>query len=115
MPGKGSSCHGFQLWINLPIELKDIEPSYQKVEAERIQKKEEDKATIRTSIGDNSPTTVEVLYQDFQLKENGFIEIDLPKDPNDFIYIYEGKITLDGLEDIDKSTAFFPKDEKKYL
>jgi len=58
MPGKGSSCHGFQLWINLPIELKDIEPSYQKAEAERIQKKEEDKATIRTSIGDNSPITV---------------------------------------------------------
>jgi len=115
MPGKGSSCQCFQLWINLPIELKDIEPSYQKVEAERIQKKEEDKATIRTSIGDNSPTTVEVLYQDFQLKENGFIEIDLPKDPNDFIYIYEEKIILDGLEDIDKSTAFFPNDEKKYL
>lgn len=47
------------------------------------------------------------------MKENGFIEIDFPKGHNAFIYIYEGKIILDGLGDIDKSTAFFPKDEKK--
>ncbi|MFW6040294.1 MAG: pirin family protein [Thermoplasmatota archaeon] len=115
MPRKGKACHGFQLWINLPKRLKDIEPSYQKVDSDVIPDKKISDGNIKILVGDNSPTKLntDVLYQDIHLRERSSLEIKLSKNHNNLFYIYRGKITIDNFADLGRSTGFIPRDIDK--
>ncbi|MFP3871741.1 MAG: pirin family protein [Candidatus Natronoplasma sp.] len=79
MPVGEKGAHGFQLWVNLPKEKKEIEPNYQKVEAKKIPETKDGTTIIRTIIGEGSPVKIEtpVVYQDVILEKGCFRSIDL--------------------------------------
>jgi len=120
MPVGDKTSHGFQLWINLPKELKDTEPSYQKVSAEQIPVKREGKTKIKTIIGEGSPvkTNTPVLYQDVILEEACFTSIEFPENYRGFLYVYDGEITIDSMgsekETISDNQAYIPDEESRF-
>ena len=120
MPVGDKTSHGFQLWINLPKELKDTEPSYQKVSAEQIPVKREGKTKIKTIIGEGSPvkTNTPVLYQDVILEEACFTSIEFTENYRGFLYVYDGEITIDSMgsekETISDNQAYIPDEESRF-
>ncbi len=120
MPVGSDESHGFQLWVNLPKKDKDSEPSYQKVLAEDIPVKHDGKSKIRTIIGDDSPVELNtpVLYQDVILEEECFTSIEFPKDYRGFLYVYDGKISIENegekREEIPKGQAYFPSKKRRF-
>jgi len=91
---------GLQLWINLPKNLKQIEPGYQKADSAQLPTIIEDKAIIRTIIGPGSPITLHtsVIYQ-FITAENGYIkQFSIPEGYRGFMYVLEGTLRVDSLE-----------------
>ncbi len=120
MPVGEEKSHGFQLWVNLPKELKKTEPSYQKVAAKDIPVKREGKTEIKTIIGKDSPveTNTPVLYQDILLEGACFTSVEFTEDYRGFLYVYEGAITLDSRgsekEKISEKQAYFPEGESRF-
>jgi len=105
---------GLQLWINLPKAMKQIEPGYQKVDSTQLPTIKEDKAIIRTIIGQGSPITLHtsVLYQDIQAQE-GFEKLfAVPADYRGFVYVLEGSIGIDSIEATRYEGVFFEVGEK---
>lgn len=102
LEGKKKNLHGLQLWIALPKELEDCEPSFYHIESSEIPQWEEDgvkyKLIAGEAFGHKSPVPVHSpLY---------FIEIEVDK-PTHFnfhnqlygesgLYILEGSIYHEG-------------------
>jgi len=100
---------GLQLWVNLPKSLKQTEPSYQKADSVQLPTVKEDKAIIRTIVGQGSPITLHtsVLYQDIQAQK-GFEKLfNIPSDYRGFIYVLEGTIRVDSIETTTYEGVFF--------
>ncbi len=97
MPSGEKGAHGFQLWINLPKDKKDMKPNYQKVGAEKIPRTEDEETIIKTVVGKNSPVELEtkVKYQDVTLKKDCFTSVDFSEEQSGFLYVYRGEITLE--------------------
>jgi len=117
MPAGEKDAHGFQLWINLPKEKKDMEPNYQKVEFEDVPKIKRDNTVIRTIIGEGSPVKVEtdVKYQDLSLKRACFTSIDIPEDHEGLLYLYNGEIVIEQGENklsLTEGEAYVPSGER---
>jgi len=95
MPVSEGIAHGFQLWINLPKRLKDIDPEYQQVDPKDIPEEEGDGCFIRNIIGNNSPVQIKtpVMYQDITLKKDKKFTIEINKDYKGIIYLFEGKLS----------------------
>ncbi len=96
MPSPEGNTRGIQLWINLPKRLKKIKPAYQQVNAVDIPEKMIDKGKVRTIVGDNSPLKLhtDVSYKDVHLEEGGSFEENLVDGHRGFIYIVDGKVTV---------------------
>lgn len=120
MPVGQKESHGFQLWINLPKKLKDSEPSYQMVSSEDIPVKHEGKSRIRTIIGGDSPVDshTPILYQDVILEEACFTSVEFPENYQGFLYVYDGKISIDNQGDsrkkIAESQGYFPSEGRRF-
>ena len=95
---------GFQLWLNLPSQQKMCMPAYQEFEAQHIpQVLTATNVIVKIIAGhyDNTqgavqrPTTTP-LYLDLHFPDSPVknFEIQLPKNLNAFIYVYEGNLTL---------------------
>ncbi|MEE9166896.1 MAG: pirin family protein [Candidatus Neomarinimicrobiota bacterium] len=88
---------GFQLWVNLPKEMKMIEPHYQNIPADRIPEVNADGSRIRIISGEygdiNGPakTRIPVVYFDVHLVEMSTFAHPLPSEMSGFCYLYEGK------------------------
>jgi redox-sensitive bicupin YhaK (pirin superfamily) len=97
---------GFQLWVNLPAELKMVEPRYQDIPAS---------AVPETSIGDNvlvrvvagelngaegpvSGIATEPFYFDIRCDAPAELRLPAPEGHNVFVYPYEGDIRIGGEE-----------------
>ncbi len=89
-------AHGIQLWINLPQQLKHIQPSYQQVDVDAIPVDSNDGVTVRTVVGEGSPAQLktEVLYLDISMKSESLYQRIIPKGSRGFVYILEGEIKL---------------------
>ncbi len=89
-------AHGIQLWINLPKRLKQMQPSYQQVDAADVHVDSNDGVTVRTVVGEGSPTQLktEVLYLDISLKSESLYQQSIPKGSRGFVYILEGEVKL---------------------
>ncbi|MDR2729082.1 MAG: pirin family protein, partial [Chitinispirillales bacterium] len=71
-PGdKSDVSRGLQVWINLPLRLKHIEPSYQRAAAQEIPAQRVEGGGVRTVIGPASPvkTLTETVYLDITLEQ----------------------------------------------
>lgn len=123
MPGGDKKTHGFQLWINLPEDKKDVEPSYQKIEAERIPETVEERTRKKTIVGEDSPVNLEtpMLYRDVSLARESQISLQFLEGYTGFLYVYEGEIIIEKSQrDLDedvivsKGEAYFPHGEKRF-
>ena len=92
---------GFQLWINMPAELKKNKPEYIYIDSKQMQtyKDLDKKITIIAGKfkGVEGPIikhNVEPIYFDVELKEGKEFNFELLSTHNSFIYLVEGSIKI---------------------
>ena len=90
---------GFQLWINMPAELKKNKPEYIYIDSKQMQtyKDIDKKITIiagkfKDVEGPVSKHNVEPIYFDIELKEGKEFNFELSSTHNSLIYLVEGSI-----------------------
>lgn len=92
---------GFQLWINMPAELKKNKPEYIYIDSKQMQtyKDIDKKITIiagkfKDVEGPVSKHNVEPIYFDIELKEGKEFNFELSSTHNSLIYLVEGSIKI---------------------
>lgn len=99
--GEGTS-HGIQLWINLPKEMKDIDPGYEVVSGSNLQisssKRIREKVLLDELTGPKLKTEVE--YRDIKV-ESGQFDWNPGKKCSGFLYVLNGRgvVELEGEEE----------------
>ncbi|KAJ9537500.1 hypothetical protein OSB04_030233 [Centaurea solstitialis] len=97
MPAGSGAQKGLQLWINLSSKDKMVEPNYQELLNEDIQRAESDgvKVTIIAgeSMGVKSPvyTRTPTMFLDFTLSPGAQMHQPVPESWNSFVYVLEGE------------------------
>ncbi|WP_299065314.1 pirin family protein [uncultured Polaribacter sp.] len=107
---RGGDLEGIQLWLNLPAKSKMITPNYQHLEKEQIpQITSKDKKVAINIVAGNLEETfglvqtqTEVNVYTVNAKENGFIEIEIPKMHQSLIYLLDGEILVNNSEELSK-------------
>jgi quercetin 2,3-dioxygenase len=91
--GEPGPMEGLQLWINLPRRDKGIPPAYQGVEGARLPQARIGDATVKTLVGEGSPTTLHTpaVYYDVTVPAGGQTELPLPDGYQGFAYVLEGQ------------------------
>jgi redox-sensitive bicupin YhaK (pirin superfamily) len=95
--------HGFQLWANLPSNLKMTNPNYQDVKSEEISVIEDDDGTIiKIVIGDYKGykglikgIASNPQYFDIYVPPNIIKSFEIPTYNNCFAYVFEGNAKFD--------------------
>jgi redox-sensitive bicupin YhaK (pirin superfamily) len=93
---------GFQLWVNLPAELKMTAPRYQEIPAEDVPEvRVAPGVTVRLIAGSMagvsgpiSGIATEPLYFDVYLQAGSSAQLDVPATHNAFIYVYGGEVAV---------------------
>ena len=92
---------GFQLWINMPAELKKNKPEYIYIDSKQMQtyKDLDKKITIiagkfKDVEGPVIKHNVEPIYFDVELKEGKEFNFELSSTHNSFIYLVDGDIKI---------------------
>jgi len=105
MPRRGASgnIYGFQLWVNLPSQLKMSEPRYQEVTATTIATYEQDGVRIRVVAGEVNGVTGPVadiaaspLYMDVELAPGLEWQLPIPAGHTLITYVFEGEGVFSG-------------------
>ena len=92
--------HGLQLWVALPREAEEAEPSFEHTPAAAIPELQLGGATVRVLVGQafgqRSPvhTLAPTLYLDIQLPAGGRFELP-PLAPEMALYVVQGELLLD--------------------
>lgn len=102
--GNIKQIEGLQLWVDLPLELKECEPRYRDLRAHEIPiVKPDNKITIKVVSGQSygvdsvkDLTYTPVWMLDFTVQPGGKIMQPLPKDFNVFTYVMSGQIYTGG-------------------
>jgi redox-sensitive bicupin YhaK (pirin superfamily) len=96
MPVTQGLNRGIQLWVNLPQNLKDVNPSYETYESEKLPLTRKNNSVIKTIIGKGSPVKLntDVEYYDIKLSESNF-NWSVDKDKNSYIYVISGQGSID--------------------
>ena len=95
---------GFQLWVNLPSDLKMAEPDYQDIPGERIPEVRHDDVKVRIIAGEFAgkrgvtKTRFPIVYLDVHMSPGSTFTHSIPSEMNSFCYVYEGTVNL-GPED----------------
>jgi redox-sensitive bicupin YhaK (pirin superfamily) len=113
MPGTEGLNHGIQLWVNLPRDLKKMDPEYHQVDAQNIPTREDDDTVIRTIIGTGSPVRLHtaVTYLDVILKAQRQFVAEIPEAYNGILYVISGEILIKD-EVFGQGEAFLMDDER---
>ena len=95
------TLHGFQLWINMPANLKMSKPNYIYIDAEQMQKHKDEEKIVKVIAGKfeqaEGPVkkhNVEPVYLDIELKKDKEFNFELPSTHNSFIYLIKGEIKI---------------------
>jgi len=106
-------AQGIQLWINLPQHLKKLDASYQQVNADEMPVVTKGGVTVRTMVGEGSPTKVQtpVLYLDVSLEASSEYQREIPDDFRGYVYVLEGDVVLNHESLKTSEAAFFDKAE----
>ncbi|MDZ7672572.1 MAG: pirin family protein [Halanaerobiales bacterium] len=111
-PGETGFSHGIQLWVNLPKNKKNSEPTYQSIKQTKVIKDEED-IKIRKVLGDNISVKLntEVDYYDIQLNNNASIQQYINDAHKGILYVVKGDLSISNLdENISSGTALLFED-----
>ena len=95
------TLHGFQLWINMPANLKMSKPNYIYIDAEQMQTHKDEGKIVKVIAGKfeqaEGPVkkhNVEPIYLDIELKKDKEFNFELPTTHNSFIYLIKGEIKI---------------------
>ena len=100
MPRRGPSglVVGFQLWVNLPSQLKMSEPRYQEISSSTIPTYEKDRVKIRVVAGTVENITGPVtdiaaspLYMDVELAPDTEWQVLIPEGHTLVTYVFQGE------------------------
>ena len=114
--------HGFQLWINMPSDLKKNKPEYLYIDSSDIPVFQDDDKIIRLIAGKYFDTegsvknhNVDPIFFDIELAEGKKFDLELPLENNSFIYLIDGKIKIGNEvnEDLKNSTLILLEKGKK--
>ncbi len=102
MPQKSDELKGFQLWVNLPQKDKMTAPRYKGISAEEIRTVENEGCSVKIISGEMNGMKgpVNDLFVDvdfFDIHLSGKFSYETKKTLA-FIYVYEGKVIVDGKE-----------------
>ena len=93
--------HGFQLWVNMPAELKMNKPDYIYIDSDKIQVHADSDKKIKVIAGKfksaEGPVkghNVEPIYFDIELEKDKNFNFELPSTHNSFIYLVNGEIKI---------------------
>jgi redox-sensitive bicupin YhaK (pirin superfamily) len=93
---------GFQLWVNLPSQLKMTKPRYQEIKADKIPVFEKDGAKIKViagQVGETKGAVSEIYaepnYLDVTLETNAELTHSIALGHNAFAYIFNGSADFD--------------------
>ena len=93
--------HGFQLWVNMPSNLKMSKPEYIYIDSKEMQVHKDKEKKIKIIAGNFSNTegavknhNVKPVYFDVELEKDKEFSFDLPVAHNSFIYLIEGEIKI---------------------
>jgi quercetin 2,3-dioxygenase len=95
---EGGRVHGFQIWVNLPKELKMSRPRYQEVPAAGIPEatSADGRARVRVIAGEALgaraviDTRTPIVYQDWRLDDGADVGLPLPAEHQALVYVFEG-------------------------
>lgn len=101
VPAEEGESHGIQLWVNLPENLKGIEPGYEIVPNEKIPVENESRIRIKTLIDENTGPKLQtdVKYREIELKSGKFTW-RAGENFQGFIYVIDGKGFLKSEDEI---------------
>ncbi len=96
MPAEEGQSSGIQLWINLPQQLKTINPSYQQMLDKDLPMTDFVGGCCRTIVGEASPVKLhtDVTYQHVSLAKDNNYQIYINQGLNAIIYMLSGDIIL---------------------
>ena len=113
--GSIKAVEGLQLWVDLPVELKNCEPRYRDLRAKEIPiATPNDKVSVKVisghsygveSLHDLAYTPVWML--DMTVQPGGKVEQEIPKGFNAFLYIMNGDITIQDKKFSQHTSVFF--------
>jgi redox-sensitive bicupin YhaK (pirin superfamily) len=115
IPAPNNSVEGLQLWVDLPLELKECEPRYRDLRAKEIPVVEpNEKVKIKVISGrSNGIDSVKDLaytpmwFFDVSMKPGGHLQQEIPTDFNVFLYIMKGSVTIEGKKISQYQNVFF--------
>ncbi|KAF5092603.1 hypothetical protein D0Z03_002787 [Geotrichum reessii] len=115
IPAPNYTAEGLQLWVDLPLELKECEPRYRDLRAKEIPIAEpSDKVKIKVisgrshgidSVKDLAYTPV--WFLDVNMKPGAQLQQEIPEDFSVFLYIMKGSITVEGKKITQYQNIFF--------
>ncbi len=84
------------MWVNLPKNLKSINPSYQQILSEDLPTTHFEGGSCRTIVGEGSPIKLhtDITYQYVRLEQNKQYQIYINQGLNAIIYVLSGNIVL---------------------
>ncbi|HMU84980.1 MAG: pirin family protein [Leptospirales bacterium] len=99
---EGGRVHGFQIWVNLPSQLKMTQPRYQEVPGSGIPtaQTEDGLARVRVIAGEALgvraviETHIPIVYQDWTLSPGASASVIVPQEQNAMIYVFEGSVAV---------------------
>jgi len=108
MPAAEGGSNGIQLWINLPRRLKQIDPSYQQVEAEEFPVQEIEGGQVKKLVGEGSPLLLktEVIYQHVQLNAVNTYKLVLKDGMRGLVYLMQGQLLVNDINLLADQAAF---------
>lgn len=98
----GGRVHGFQVWVNLPAQLKMTTPRYQEIPRNRIPTatSADGLATVTViagrALGVDAviDTHTPIAYQDWTLRPGASVYQSIPTDHNAFLYVFGGRARI---------------------
>lgn len=115
IPAPNYTAEGLQLWVDLPLELKECEPRYRDLRAKEIPvASPSDKIKIKVisgrshgidSVKDLAYTPV--WFLDVSMKPGAQLQQEIPEDFSVFLYIMKGSITVGGKKITQYQNIFF--------
>jgi redox-sensitive bicupin YhaK (pirin superfamily) len=102
---------GFQLWLNLPSQLKLCDPGYQDFQPDQIPRLHVGGVSVRVIAGQCQEVSgpiaraeTQPLFLDLQFEASSVFVQSLPATHNAFVYVYRGQLDVassQGLQTID--------------
>tara|TARA_Y100000996_G_scaffold41490_1_gene28772 strand:+ start:111 stop:953 length:843 start_codon:yes stop_codon:yes gene_type:complete len=109
---ENGKLHGFQLWINMPSDLKKNKPEYLYIDSEKIPCYQDNEKSIKIIAGEYSNMkgsvtnhNVNPTYFDVELEEGKIFDFEIPEENNSFIYLVEGRIRIGDEENNDLESS----------